>query len=88
MPKWYAWYYYLNPFAYSLQGIVLSQLGDVDDVVALPDGGAVPVQVALEAVFGYRYSFLGYNALIMIGFCVVFAFTGLISLYTFKFHSR
>ena len=88
MPKWYAWYYYINPFAYSLQGIVLSQLGDVEDQVALPDGTTVSVRDALAAVFGYHYSFLGYNVLIMIGFCAAFAIAGLVCLQTLNLKSR
>ena len=88
MPQWYAWYYYLNPFAYSLEGIVLSQLGDIDALVALPDGGSVSVKEALAVTFGYHYSFLGYVVLIMIGFSLCFAVTGLICLHKFKFQSR
>ena len=88
MPGWYAWFYYLNPFAYSLEGIVLSQLGDVDTLVALPDGGSISVKEALAVTFGYHYSFLGYIVLIMIGFSLCFAVTGLICLHKLKFQSR
>ena len=88
MPEWYRWYYYLNPFAYSLEGIVLSQLGDVDQPVALPDGGSVSVKNALAAVFGYHYSFLGYNILIMIVFSIVFIVSGLIALQKLHFGAR
>ena len=88
MPGWYAWYYFVNPFAYSLQGIVLSQLGDVDDLVALPDGGSVSVKQALALTFGYHYDFLGYNVLIMIGFCLVFIVSGLICLQKLKFQTK
>lgn len=85
MPEWYSWYYYINPFAYSLQGIVLSQLGDVEDAVALPDGTSVSVRDALAAVFGYHYSFLGYIVLIMIGFSAVFAFAAIVCLHRMNF---
>ena len=88
MPKYYSWYYYLNPFAYSLQGIVLSQLGDVDDLVALPDGGYVSVRDALTQVFGYQYSFLGFNILIMIAFSLIFIVSGLIALHKLRFENR
>ena len=88
MPKYYSWYYYLNPFAYSLQGIVLSQLGDVTEPLALPDGGTVAVNESLAIVFGYHYSFLGYNILIMIAFCVVFIASGLFFLAKLKFQAR
>jgi hypothetical protein len=88
MPAYYSWYYYLNPFAYSLQGIVLSQLGDVTDLINLPDGGTVSVKDALAIVFGYHYDFLGYNILIMIVFSVVFIASGLVFLNKFKFQAR
>ena len=88
MPKWFAWYYYVNPFAYSLQGIVLSQLGDVTEPVSLPDGGSISVKQALALTFGYHYDFLGYTVLIMIAFCLVFIVSGLISLHKLKFQVR
>lgn len=88
MPPWYSWCYYLNPFAYSLQGIVLTQLGDITQKVSLPDGGAVGVSDALHAVFGYQYSFLGYNVLIMFAFGLAFALAALICLHRLDFQSR
>ncbi len=88
MPPYYAWYYYLNPFAYLLQGIVLSQLGDVTDLINLPDGGTVSVKDALAIVFGYHYDFLGYNVLIMIAFSLVFIASGLFFLTKLKFQAR
>ena len=88
MPKWYAWYYYVNPFAYSLQGIVLSQLGDVEDELSLPDGGSVNVKEALALTFGYHHDFLGYTVLIMIAFSLVFIVSGLICLHSLRFQTR
>lgn len=88
MPKWYAWYYYADPFAYALQGIVLSQLGDVSTLLNLPDGGSVSVKDALALTFGYHYDFLGYTVLIMIVFSLVFVTSGLICLHKLRFEVR
>ena len=42
----------------SLEGMVLSQLGDVEQLVELPEGRAVSVKDALAAAFWQSLSFL------------------------------
>ncbi|PPS20493.1 hypothetical protein GOBAR_AA00060 [Gossypium barbadense] len=72
IPIWWRWYYWANPIAWSLYGLVISQYGDDDKLVALSNGvDSMPTRVLLKEVFGYRHDFLCVTA-VMVGFFVIF----------------
>ncbi|MBA0777430.1 hypothetical protein Gotri_005448 [Gossypium trilobum] len=72
IPIWWRWYYWANPIAWSLYGLVISQYGDDDKLVALSNGAdSMPTRVLLKEVFGYRHDFLCVTA-VMVGFFVIF----------------
>ncbi|EPS67051.1 hypothetical protein M569_07724, partial [Genlisea aurea] len=73
IPVWWRWFYYVCPFAWTLNGLITSQFGDVE---ARLDTGETVAEF-IHSFFGFRYDLLGYVALIIVGipilFCVVFA---------------
>ncbi|XP_058111919.1 ABC transporter G family member 31-like isoform X2 [Magnolia sinica] len=74
LPVWWRWYYWANPIAWSLYGLLTSQYGDIDKHMKLWDGlHSVSVRQFLEDHFGFRRDFLGIAGIIVVGFCVVFA---------------
>ncbi|KAH9619997.1 hypothetical protein KSS87_023637, partial [Heliosperma pusillum] len=76
IPVWWRWYYWANPIAWSLNGLLTSQYGDLDDLVKLADGThSVPVRVLLKEQFGYRHDFLVVAAIAVASFCLIFTVT-------------
>ncbi|XP_074286370.1 ABC transporter G family member 32-like [Silene latifolia] len=76
IPVWWRWYYWTNPIAWSLYGLLTSQYGDLDDLVKLADGThSVPVRVLLKEQFGYRHDFLVVAAVVVASFCLIFTVT-------------
>ncbi|EIE25913.1 ATP-binding cassette transporter [Coccomyxa subellipsoidea C-169] len=81
IPDYWSWYYYLNPFAWSIYGLVASQLGDdftnsVNTYGFDPDDGPFG-QDLYVAQFVYRYygydaTFLVYLVPIVLGFTIAF----------------
>ena len=67
-----AQYYWLDPVSYTLYGVVGSQLGDVDATMIADDGQPLAVNAFIRQDFGWSHDFIGYCALIMVGFWVVF----------------
>ncbi|CAI9755629.1 unnamed protein product [Fraxinus pennsylvanica] len=60
IPIWWRWYYWANPIAWSLYGLLTSQYGDINESVKLADGvHSVPVKQLLKDQFGFRHDFLG-----------------------------
>ncbi len=65
--------FYIDPVAWTLYGLVGSQLGDVTSPLVLEDGTHLAVKDFVFQYFWYRDSFLGEVIAILAGFVLVFA---------------
>lgn len=72
IPIWWRWYYWASPVAWTIYGLVTSQVGDRDSLVEIPGGKPISVKAYLEEQMGFRYDFLGQVALVHIAFVVIF----------------
>ncbi|XP_058112245.1 pleiotropic drug resistance protein 1-like [Magnolia sinica] len=84
IPVWWRWYYWLDPIAWTMYGLVTSQYGDVDDTLITGE----PIKALLRGYFGFKHDFLGVVAVMHIIFTVVFALIFAISIRTFNFQKR
>ncbi|CAJ2632862.1 unnamed protein product [Trifolium pratense] len=71
IPIWWRWFYWINPAAWTLNGLVTSQFGDIKDSLDF-NGRIVPIQDFLWNYFGFKYDFLGIVAIIVVGFTIGF----------------
>lgn len=78
LPVWWRWYYWGSPVAWTIYGLVTSQVGDVTEPVAIPGFGEIPVKEYLKQYMGFKRDFLGVVAVAHLGwvllFCFVFAY--------------
>ncbi|CAN6452443.1 unnamed protein product [Victoria cruziana] len=74
IPIWWRWYYWGSPVAWTIYGLITSQLGDLNSVVFSPEVGLTTVKHYLETVMGYRYDFLGFVAVAHLAFDFIFLF--------------
>lgn len=89
IPVWWRWYYWANPVAWSLYGLVASQYSDNDKPILLSDGiHSVPTRVLVKNVFGYRHDFVGIAGIMVVGFCVFFAVIFAFAIKSFNFMKR
>lgn len=89
IPLWWRWYYWANPVAWTLYGLLVSQYGDDEREVKLSDGvHKVMVKQLLEEVMGYKHDFLGVSAIMVVAFCVFFSVVFAFSIKTFNFQRR
>ncbi|CAL9065698.1 unnamed protein product [Musa banksii] len=73
IPVWWRWYYYWgDPVAWTIYGVVASQLGQKENLIDIPGESRITVKQFLEDNLGYEHSFLGYVALAHLGFALVF----------------
>ncbi|KAG6540832.1 hypothetical protein Mapa_017810 [Marchantia paleacea] len=86
MPGWWVWYYWLSPVAWTLYGLVTSQLGSVQTVMTSPT--AIPIKDYIRNYFGYNYDWLGYVAAVLVGFCLLFWSVFAFSIKYFNFQKR
>lgn len=72
MPVWWFWYYYLSPVAWTLYGLIVSQLGDVKTIIQAPGFPNATVEQYLKSYFGFEHSMVGVCAAILVAFCAAF----------------
>lgn len=89
IPIWWRWYYWANPVAWSLYGLLTSQYGDRNELVKLTNGGQlVPIRVLVKEVFGFRHDFLGVTAFMVFSFCMMFAVIFAYAIKSLNFQKR
>ncbi|KAL0711599.1 hypothetical protein Bca4012_018577 [Brassica carinata] len=89
IPLWWRWYYWANPVAWTLYGLLVSQYGDDEKQVKLSDGvHQVMVKQLLEDVMGYKHDFLGVSAIMVVAFCVFFSVVFAFAIKAFNFQRR
>uniref|UniRef100_A0A7N1A3M5 ABC transporter domain-containing protein n=2 Tax=Kalanchoe fedtschenkoi TaxID=63787 RepID=A0A7N1A3M5_KALFE len=75
IPKWWIWYYWICPVAWTVYGLIVSQYGDVLDPIKVPGRAEDPtIQWYVENHFGYDPDFMGPVAGVLVGFTMFFAF--------------
>nr|GEV19098.1 pleiotropic drug resistance protein 1-like [Tanacetum cinerariifolium] len=84
IPVWWRWYYWANPLAWTIYGMVASQFGDFDDLLTTGES----VKDYLDRYYGYKHSFLGAVAGVHVGLVLFFAFVFAYSIRSFNFQKR
>ncbi|MQM16819.1 hypothetical protein Taro_049778 [Colocasia esculenta] len=88
IPIWWRWYYWASPVAWTIYGLVASQLGDIEETLEVPGQSNTTVKAFLKQVLGYEHSFLGYVATAHVGFVLVFFFVFAYGIKFFNFQKR
>ncbi|KAK8959475.1 ABC transporter G family member 34 [Platanthera guangdongensis] len=88
MPVWWRWMFWADPVAWTIYGLVASQLGNLDNMVEIPGEASLDVKTFLKEKLGYEHDFLGYVALTHLAFVFVFLFVFAYSIKFFNFQKR
>ncbi|KAJ7973218.1 Pleiotropic drug resistance ABC transporter [Quillaja saponaria] len=87
IPKWWIWLYYLTPTSWSLNGLLTSQYGDIDEEIMV-FGESKKVSAFLKDYFGYHHDHLSLVAVILIIFPMFYAFIFSYSIGRLNFQRR
>ncbi|XWS66293.1 hypothetical protein CRYUN_Cryun05aG0187100 [Craigia yunnanensis] len=74
IPIWWRWYYWASPVAWTIYGLVTSQVGDKLDLVEIPGEFPMTVKAYLETHLGFKYDFLPAVIAAHIGWVLLFLF--------------
>uniref|UniRef100_A0A5B7A802 Putative pleiotropic drug resistance protein 2-like n=1 Tax=Davidia involucrata TaxID=16924 RepID=A0A5B7A802_DAVIN len=74
IPIWWRWYYWASPVAWTLYGLVTSQVGDKDGPLEVPGMPGVTIKGFLKTNLGFDYDFLPVVAVAHIGWVLIFFF--------------
>ncbi|VVA97859.1 unnamed protein product [Arabis nemorensis] len=89
IPKWWIWYYWICPVAWTVYGLIVSQYGDVEDTIKVPGMVEDPtIKWYIENHFGYDPNFMGQVAAVLVGFTCFFAFMFAFGIKMLNFQQR
>lgn len=89
IPIWWRWYYWANPVAWTLYGLVASQYADDERLVKLSDGiQSLPANLLVKNVFGYRHDFIAVAGFMVVSFSLLFAVIFAYAIKSFNFQKR
>lgn len=89
IPKWWIWYYWICPLAWTIYGLIVSQYGDVEDTIEVPGMSYNPrIKDYVKDHFGYDPDFLAPIAIVLVGFTAFFAFMYSYCIKTLNFQMR
>ncbi|KAK9141567.1 hypothetical protein Syun_010967 [Stephania yunnanensis] len=89
IPIWWRWYYWMNPIAWSLYGLMTSQYGNVEEPVKLFNGvRSLPLKEFIRHEYGYEHEVLPFAGVVVVAFSVLFALIFAFAIRTFNFQRR
>ncbi|KAL8125646.1 hypothetical protein AgCh_013056 [Apium graveolens] len=74
IPIWWRWYYWASPVAWTIYGLVVSQVGDKDSALEVPGATNVTVKAYIKENLGYDNNFLPVVIIAHIGWVLLFLF--------------
>ncbi|XVF82763.1 hypothetical protein PTKIN_Ptkin16aG0075400 [Pterospermum kingtungense] len=74
IPIWWRWYYWASPVAWTIYGLVTSQVGDKVDMVEITGEARMMVKDYLETHLGFKYDFLPVVVAAHVGWVLLFLF--------------
>eukprot|EP00897_Mesotaenium_endlicherianum_P001115 jgi/Mesen1/11003/ME000098S10398 len=89
MNQGWRWYYWANPVAWTLYGLIASQMGDVEKTITQPGVSPdVPLKQFIDDYFGYKHDMLGVAVVVLLGFSVLFFSIFAVALQKLNFQNR
>ncbi|KAK4413837.1 ABC transporter G family member 36 [Sesamum alatum] len=89
IPKWWIWYYWICPVAWTVYGLIIGQYGDVQTTIRVAGTATQPmIKQYIQDHFGYDPNFKGPVAAVLVGFAVFFAFMYAYCIKTLNFQTR
>ncbi|XP_047160800.1 ABC transporter G family member 36-like isoform X1 [Vigna umbellata] len=88
IPKWWVWYYWICPVAWTVYGLIVSQYRDVEITIFVPGENNQTIKHYIEDHYGFKPDFMGPVAIVLVAFPVFFAFIFAFSIKTLNFQTR
>ncbi|MED6107248.1 ABC transporter G member 36 [Stylosanthes scabra] len=89
IPKYWVWYYWICPVAWTVYGLIVSQYRDVTkEINILGTNHNVTIKQYIDDQYGFKSDFMGPVAGVLVAFTVFFAFVFAFCIKTMNFQNR
>ena len=86
---WWRWYYWASPIAWTIYGLLTSQLGDRPDHIVIPERiNLIQVKDYFKEFLGFDYDFLGAVAAAHVAWVLIFFFVFVYAIRVLNFQRR
>ena len=88
IPRWWIWYYWICPLAWSVYGLIVTQYGDLEEVIEVPGQSKQTISYYVTHHFGYHRNFMPVVAPVLVLFAAFFAFMYAVWIKKLNFQQR
>ncbi|KAL0347079.1 UNVERIFIED_CONTAM: ABC transporter G family member 39 [Sesamum calycinum] len=88
IPIWWRWCYWASPVAWTIYGLVTSQLGDITSEIEVPGVGAITVEAYLKEILHLDHDFLPILAVMHLLFVLLCALVFALAIKHLNFQTR
>ncbi|CAN6183585.1 unnamed protein product [Urochloa humidicola] len=88
LPVWWRWFYWCDPVAWTIYGVIASQFGDIARTVTVPGSADKLVKEVLKESLGMKHDFIGYVVLAHFGYILLFLFLFAYGIKALNFQKR
>ncbi|CAN6201350.1 unnamed protein product [Urochloa humidicola] len=88
IPRWWIWYYWICPMAWTVYGLIVTQYGDLEEVITVPGGDNQTISYYVTHHFGYHRNFMPVVAPVLVLFAAFFAFMYAVCIKKLNFQQR
>ncbi|KAG2612265.1 hypothetical protein PVAP13_4KG267400 [Panicum virgatum] len=88
IPRWWIWYYWICPLAWTVYGLIVTQYGDLEEVIEVPGESKQTISYYVTHHFGYHMNFMPVVAPVLVLFAAFFAFMYAVCIKKLNFQQR
>ncbi|XP_062178966.1 ABC transporter G family member 42-like [Phragmites australis] len=88
IPGWWIWYYWICPLAWTVYGLIVTQYGDLEEIISVPGQPNQTISYYITHHFGYHRNFMVVVAPVIVLFAVFFAFMYAVCIKKLNFQQR
>lgn len=88
IPSWWRWYYWVDPAAWTVYGLMVSQLGDNVDLLHVAGRSDETVKEFLKEYFGLQDKYLSLIVSLHVAVIILFLFVFGFSIKNLNFQKR
>ncbi|CAD6336580.1 unnamed protein product [Miscanthus lutarioriparius] len=88
IPRWWIWYYWICPLAWTVYGLIVTQYGDLQNSITVPGEDKQTISHYVTNHFGYHRDFMPVVAPVLVLFAAFFAFMYAVCIKKLNFQQR
>ncbi|PKA64631.1 Pleiotropic drug resistance protein 12 [Apostasia shenzhenica] len=74
LPAWWVWFYWVCPVSWTLYGLIVTQYGDMNDIIKVPGQEDQRIRDYVMNHYGFRNDYQGIMIAVLMSYAILFSF--------------